>query len=299
VTTFACDHCGAELAFAGVRTATCPYCTSPNFVERPATADHREPQFVVTFVGDAASARRALDRWLGRWRPFADPALRHATVEDLRGVYVPAYVYSAVAHTEFTAQIGEHYTETETHSVREPDGTRRIETRTVTRTEYRPLAGRHVGYITDLLVSASAGLSDTELARVEPFDLRQLRRFAPTSIAGWIAEEFARPAPACRTASHAAAIESVGDKLRRFLPGDSYSDLSWNTAISWESLDPILVPVWVLAVRYRRDRPVLRVLINGQSGRITGKVPLATWKLVVTALVLAAVVGLLVLARLR
>lgn len=38
VSTFACGHCGAGLAFAGVRTETCPYCASPNFVERPPAA---------------------------------------------------------------------------------------------------------------------------------------------------------------------------------------------------------------------------------------------------------------------
>jgi hypothetical protein len=70
------------------------------------------------------------------------------------------------------------------------------------------------------------------------------------------------------------------------MPGDSFSDLAWRTTVSWESLDPILVPVWVFAVRYRADKPSLRVVINGQTGKITGKVPLAAWK-VITAIVLA------------
>ena len=42
---------------------------------------------------------------------FADSALKKATVEDMRGVYLPAYLYSAVARTDYTSQIGEHYTE--------------------------------------------------------------------------------------------------------------------------------------------------------------------------------------------
>jgi hypothetical protein len=35
--------------------------------------------------------------------------------------------------------------------------------------------------------------------------------------------------------------------------------------------DPIYVPVWVLAVRYRDDKPVVRVVINGQTGAATGR----------------------------
>jgi len=296
VTTFACGQCGAGLAFAGVRTETCPYCASPNVVERPPAAGQPDPAFVVTFVGDAAAARRALDRWLGSRTLFADSALRAARVEDLRGVYVPAYLYSAVAHSEFHAQIGAHSTETRTVTTKDAEGKPRTETRTVTRTEYRPLAGKHVSYVTDVVVSASAGLAHAELEAVEPFDLRQMRRYGPALVSGWIAEEFSRAAGDCEQASRQQARDQLGDTLRRFMPGDSSSDLAWQTQVHWEVLDPILVPVWVLAVRYRGDRPALRVVINGQTGRIAGKVPLSPWKIAVGLLVLAALIVGIVLA---
>jgi hypothetical protein len=235
---------------------------------------------VVTFVGDAAVARRALDRWLGSRTMFADSALRNARVEDLRGVYVPAYLYSAVARTDYTAQIGENYTETETYTTTDSEGKTTTHTRTVTRTEYRALAGEHVGYVSDVIVTASAGLANAELERVEPFDLKQMRRFAPPLISGWITEEFSRNQDECTRLSRREALDQVGARLGRFMPGDSYSDLTYKTAVSWESLDPILVPVWVFAVRYRDDKAPLRVLINGQTGAIAGKVPLSPWKIV-------------------
>jgi hypothetical protein len=290
VTTFACGQCGAGLAFEGVRTASCPYCASATFVERPPAAGQPEPRFVVTFTGDAAGARRSLDRWLGSRTWFADPALRRARVDDLRGIYVPAYLYSAVAHADWSASIAEHYTETETRT--KDDGT--TEKRSVTRTEYRPLAGRHLSYVTDVVVSASKGLTHAELGAIEPYDFRKLRRYAPALITGWIAEEFSREADDCRVATHAEALEQIGSKLRRFMPGDGFSDLHWRAAIHWEAMDPVLVPVWVFAVRYRDDAPPLRVAINGQTGKIAGKVPLS-WPRIVAALVtLAAIVGYLV-----
>jgi hypothetical protein len=300
VSTFACEHCGASLAFEGVRTATCPYCASPNFVERPPAAGQPDPQFVVTFIGDAEVARGALQQWLGSRTMFADSALAHARVEDLRGVYVPAYLYSAVAWTDYTAQIGENYTETETVTVTGADGKTRTETRVVTRTEYRPLSGRHVSYVTDVIVSASAGLSNAELERVEPFDLKQMRRYTPALVSGWIAEEWARSAAECERASQREAVDQIGGKLRRFMPGDSYSDLAWKTTVSWESMDPLFVPVWMFAVRYRQDRPPLRVVINGQTGKIAGKVPLAAWKIALAVIVLLAVIAAIVyVARTR
>lgn len=290
MTTFACEQCGAGLAFDGVRTATCPYCASASFVERPPAAGQPEPRFVVTFTGDAAGARRSLERWLGSRTWFADPALRRARVEDLRGIYVPAFLYSAVAHAEFTASIAEHYRETETRT--KHDGS--TDTRTVTRTEYRPLAGRHLGYVTDVVASASRGLTHGELAAIQPFDFRRLRRYQPALVTGWIAEEFTCDADACRVAMHAEALEQIGTRLRRFMPGDGFSDLHWRAAIHWEAIDPVLVPVWVFAVRYRDDRGPLRVAINGQTGAIAGKVPVSWPRIVAALAVLAAVVALLV-----
>lgn len=294
MTTFACGHCGASLAFEGVRTETCPYCASPNFVERPAAAGQPDPQFVITFVGDAAVARGALDRWLGSRTMFADSALRRAAVEDMRGIYVPAYLYSAVAHTDYHAQIGEHYTETETYKVKTPDGKIETRTRTVTRTEYRPLSGYHVSYVTDVVVSASRGLSDRELGHIEPFDWKQMRRFDHALVSGWIAEEFSRPADECERASRDEAVEQVGTKLRRFMPGDGFSDLTWRTSVAWESFDPVLVPVWVLALRYREDKEPVRVVINGQTGKAFGKVPLSAWKVALGIAVLLAVIAAIV-----
>jgi hypothetical protein len=244
--------------------------------------------FVLPFQGDAEWARAHLQRWLGsRW--FADGALVRARVEDIRGVYVPAYVYSAVARTEFTAQIGEHYQETVDHETTDANGNKTIEQRTVTRTEYRPLAGQHVGYVTDVLVSASAALPQRELGRVEPFDLRQLRRYAPAFVTGFVQEEYSRSADECRRTSHHETADQVGAKLRRFLPGDGHSDLDWRTRVEWESLDPLLVPLWIFVVRYRDDREPLRVVINGQNGRVGADTPWSWWKI---GLAIAFVVAL-------
>ena len=289
--TLSCGHCGAVLSFTGVRSETCPYCASPNVVERPPAADRPQPEIVVAFTGDAAVARRQITAWLGSRTWFADARIKRARVEDLRGVYVPAYLYSAVAHTDYTASIGEQYTETEDYETTDAEGKKTRRTRTVTRTEYRPLSGRHVGYVTDVLVSASVGLGHAELAAVEPYDLLAVRRYSPALISGWIAEEFSRDADDCRRASREEALDEVGLRLRRFLPGDSHCDLAWRTSVGWESLAPVLVPVWVLAVRYRDDRTPLRVVINGQTGAIAGKVPLAWWKVALAVAVLGAIVA--------
>lgn len=306
--TLWCDGCGAALAFEGVRSETCAFCASPNIALREPSRDQPTPRFAVAFAGDRAWAHRHLATWLGKRRLFADGALAGARAIDIRGVYVPAYLYSSIAHTDFTAEIGEHYTETETYTEEEKKTIKYwdngewkdkevsetvTKTRTVTKTEYRPLSGRHVGYVTDVIVSASRGLDDDTLHAMQPFDLRLLRRFTPAVTVGWIHEEFAKSRDACHLAARAAANDEIGVALRRFMPGDSHADLHWKSRVEWESLDPVLVPVWMFAVRYRENKPPLRIAINGQTGRVAGAAPIAWWK-VVLAFAIVAAIGFLI-----
>ncbi|RYE95025.1 MAG: hypothetical protein EOO75_00370, partial [Myxococcales bacterium] len=106
----------------------------------------------------------------------------------MQGVYVPAYLYAAAAHSTYQVSIGEDYTETEHYTETNAKGETEQKTRTVTRTEWCPLAGQHASYVMDVLVTASRGLRNDELEAIEPFDLRQMRRHDDALVAGWMAE---------------------------------------------------------------------------------------------------------------
>jgi hypothetical protein len=49
--------------------------------------------------------------------------------------------------------------------------------------------------------------------------------------------------------------------------------------------------VWSFAVRYAEDRPPVQILVNGQTGRVGGKVPISAIKVTVAVLLGVAVVG--------
>lgn len=272
-----CGSCGALLVVAATqRTARCPYCDSPSVVDRPATADRPDPSFAIGFVVDARRARDLLRRFLSgrRWAPAA---LRRATAERVEGVYLPAYLYSAVAASRYRASIGESYTEMELDPKRKT-------MRRVTRTELRDLEGTHRCYVDDLLVTASRGLPNDELAAIEPFDLSALRRYQPALVSGWVAEEPSLDRAASLELARGESRAGIGPRLAAFMPGDSLHGLDHVTELADEAMDLVLLPVWVCAVRWRRDRPPVRLLVNGQTGEVAGDTPLSWAKV-------AAVIG--------
>ena len=222
---------------------------------------------------------------------FAPTAFRQAKVEDIRGIYVPAYLYSAVAHSSYQASIGENYTVTETYTTTDSQGRTVTRTRTRTETEWRSLSGRHASFVSDYVVTASRGLSNPELEAIEPFDLRALHRYGTTLVSGWATEEPSVAEAQCMAMARQETLEGIGRELSSFMPGDKHSDLRYETQLSNEDLELLLLPVWVLPVRYADDAPMVRLLVNGQTGEVSGKAPVS--KLKVTLAILAAVLPIL------
>ncbi len=292
-----CETCGARIVVEEhLKTAQCPYCDSPSVVERPPAPDRPAPVFVLGFVVDRERAMRLAKRWLQTRGVFARSGLGQAVPRNVRGVYVPSYLYGAAARSRYVAEIGENYTETETYTTTNSKGKTVTRTRTVTKTEWRHLTGRHETWLQDVVVTASRGISNEELERIEPFDLRALRRYTPAALSGWIAEEPSRTRGECLRLAHNESLEEIGRDLDAFMPGDKHRNLRYETVLDDEISDPVLFPVWIFAVRYDPERPPVRILINGQTARIAGRAPYSPVKIaigVLLALVVLLVVGLL------
>ncbi len=283
-----CESCGAKLVVEpSHRTARCPYCDSPSVIDRPGTPDRPDPVFAIGFSIDGNRARGLLRAHLSgrRWAPTA---LRRAAAERVEGVYVPVYLYSAVADSRYHAAIGENYTTTEFDAKRKT-------TRRVTKTELRDLEGRHRCSVDDLVVTASEGIPNTELQAVEPFDLGGLRRFTPALIAGWISEEPSLSRDECLDLARMESRAAVEGRLHSFMPGDSHTGLRFSTELTAEAMDLTLVPIWVCAVRWRSDREPIRLLVNGQTGSVAGAIPVSWAKIAAVVAAGLALIGFAVI----
>jgi hypothetical protein len=289
-TELQCESCGARIVVeSGQITLRCLFCDAPGVVSRPAATGRRRPVFTLGFSVETDAAARAVKEWIGRQK-MAPFGLKKAAAELTTGVYLPAYLYSATAETNYRASIAEKY---EKFGVKDKsdDG---VTLGNREETEYCDLAGRRVAYVADVLVTASRNVTNQELQAVEPFDLGKLRRYAPTLVAGWTAEEPSLSADECLRLARAEVEASIPDALRDFMPGDGVSSLRHGTEFAEESLDAVLVPVWIFAMRYDARKPPLRILVNGQTGKASGIVPFSWGKLGVW---LAFIVALLAAVR--
>ena len=170
-----CRSCGAQIFFEALeRTAHCPYCDSPSVVDRPASRDRPDPVFALGFAISRDDAARRMLRWIRR-RKMAPFGLKGKTAEHVRGVYLPTYLYSATAHTSYSASIAESYKKGKEN-----------------KTEYRDLNGRHATYVADILRILVNGQTGKVFGKV-PISWAKIALIAATIVTlialGWLVLE--------------------------------------------------------------------------------------------------------------
>ena len=94
-----------------------------------------------------------------------------------------------------------------------------------------------------------------------------------------------------RVGSHNESEQKIGEMLKAFMPGDSYSGLQYRVHLRDEVIDFALLPVWSFAVRYHADKRPIQLLVNGQTGRVGGRVPISVIKVTAAILVGVAAIG--------
>jgi len=260
---FTCNSCGAAMSYdASAQGLRCPFCGS---VEMVAQSDVRilAPQKVVPFRVAREEAVAAMRRWLGRgfWRPGR--LAQEASVVTMTPVYVPYWVFEARTHTHWTADTD-----------RTPPGARG---------DWYPLAGEHHGQYSGLLIGASGALTPGETTDLCPFDLAAAVPPEQVDLENITVEQFSLLRKYARPMAREGLEQSEAEACRAaYVPGGA-RNVHVNVLVEGMASVPVLLPVWIMAYRFR-DR-VFRFLVNGQSGRATGRAP-TSWLKVVTAILL-------------
>jgi hypothetical protein len=106
----------------------------------------------------------------------------------LKEVFIPFWAFDAEAESDWSASAGYRYNETETYT----DDEGNSQTRSVSKTRWKPAHGEHKQSYQDWLVSAGSGLEQEWVSQIVPFDLTQATTYSPDYMAGWGAEAYSK-----------------------------------------------------------------------------------------------------------
>lgn len=255
-----CRTCGGHVAMApGQQRPACLFCGSPALVQEPVPEGIEAPRVRLPFTMDEAGADAAF-RSFARSSIWYPGDLRGARLE-LSRLMLPAWLWSGQVESHWAGLV-----------------------RAGTRSGKRPTSGAETAHLDGELVPSSPSLSRAELAALAPFDAAAA---VPVEL-DMLAEPY-ELGTLTRSAATQAAMEAL--RLRhasRISAAHSLLAVRVSSLFQQLSGEPLLLPIYICAYRYG-DRSY-RVVINGQTGKLTGKAPISWWRV---GLAVALAMGLL------
>ncbi|MEO1972611.1 MAG: hypothetical protein ABGX07_13700 [Pirellulaceae bacterium] len=267
---FECQGCGASMNYdADAQTLRCPFCGSAG-IQTQSTKRTLAAKFITPFAISHDEASTILKRWMGNGFFRPNDLVQTASVEKMTGVYVPYWVFRASTKTYWTGD-----------SSATPIGARG---------DWYPLFGSVNSSYSGLLIGASKALTPGETRALCPFDMAAQVVAEDFDKGTTLSEQFRVPRKYARPLARQGLEELERKKCASLIRGRS-RNVKVNVRLQGLRSEPVLLPIWIIAFRYREE--LYRFVINGQTGKSTGKAPFSYAKLfVLVAIVLGVTLGI-------
>lgn len=278
-----CATCGAHLMMEETQTAmVCPMCGSSQVSTERQTSG-AAPDGVIPFCVDKEQAQENFRKWVSsRW--FAPNMLKKSYQQGrLQGLYLPFWTFDAEAIAMYSGEGGEHY-ETEDSEGKKTQHTR-----------WYPVSGTVGSSFDDIPVCASENSVNEVIGGAMPYSTGASKPFSGAYLSGFGAERYSvRADVAVNTAmsvmesslremAHAQILASY-DEARVNTLHATYNDLRYKQ---------VLLPAWTAAFAYKGKQYLY--LVNGETGKVSGKRPYSAPKIIAAVLAAAAVLTCLFL----
>jgi hypothetical protein len=280
-----CQSCRAVMVFNAERVGqNCEFCGSPALVDYQEIKSPIRPHGVLPFRIDRNKVRDDIRAWWrGKW--FAPGRLaRTAMVDTVHSLYIPYWTFDARVHCPWEAEAGYHYYVNV--EGRDSKGNRVV--RQEQRTRWEPARGEIDHAFDDDPVPGTQGLPMELLRQVEPFPTPEVVPYDTAFLSGHVVEHYKvvliEAAEQSQQQMHAALERLCAARV----PGDTQRNLRIFPTFSGRTFKHVLVPVWLLVYNYRAK--AFQVIVNGYTGKIAGKYPISTWKVLLVILLVAIVV---------
>lgn len=279
--SYSCPSCGGKLTVNEFTSATkCEYCGSYNIIDEKIVYPYG-PDLVLPFRFTKEQATELLRKEFKDRLFCPNDFLSERTLENLEGDYVPFWMYSY-----------------NTHAVWDGIGTK-VRTWISGNTEYTETSKFQVYRemnidFNRIPVDASIKMPDRIMDIMEPYEYKDLEKFQPKYMSGFTAETYNQTPDALEARAREKANKDTEDFLRSSMTGyDSLTPSRKDLQHRPSAREFAMMPVWKYVYRYHNTD--YEYYINGQTGKVYGKLPKSAGKILFSGTTL--LVGLLLLLR--
>lgn len=257
---YVCHSCGGEIIASDTEASlSCPWCGNP-VVMTDQLSDELKPDLVIPFKLGKEEAKAAFREHLKGKKLMPRIFRDKATIDEIKGVYVPVWVFDA----KVKAYMDIPATNTSTWS-----DSKYIYTKT---SHYRLLRDAHLE-IQNLPVDGSSKMPDSIMEPLGPWDMSEAVDFQTAYLSGFLADRYDVDADESskRVAERA---KTTAEKLIRSTIFNYFTGPATQNSITAENGEEryVLLPVWIL--RSKWEGKDWYYAMNGQNGKFVGDLPM-------------------------
>ena len=279
---YRCENCGAVVVMASEQTATlCPYCETSHVVKSQESAGLK-PSAVYPFAITQKSALDFSKKWV-KSKLFAPTKFKKNLIEEnVRGVYQPSFTFDSQTRSQYYGRIGKRHTRTVGSGKN-----RRTETYIV----WQRISGTYDQFFNDVLISGDSDYSQATLNKISPFNYSSIKVYGDEYLTGFMAKRSNKTVESC----WGDAKTVIDGLLRKNILSQYFYDvvdyLNVSTTHDDVTYKYVMLPVYLINYKYKSK--LYSVHVNGNTGKVAGKLPISPLKVILAVVLGIAVVGLL------
>ena len=268
LSTGSCPSCGAELiGDQNTIAMVCPCCGNAQIVQKRISG-MLKPNCCIPFQLEKKAAVDALKKFYQKKRLLPNLFSEENRVNSMQGMYAPFWLFDAKANANIT------------YKASKTGRTWSDNNYVYTRIDHYSVARRGSLDFEKVPVDGSKKLDDAYMDAIEPFDYQQIKDYQSAYLAGYSAEKYDVDAKASQERANARIKKSIETEFARSVTG--YATVSVERSlvdVGSGKVSYALMPMWILNTKYKNQN--FQFIMNGQTGRIVGKLPVdrgKAWK---------------------
>ncbi len=239
-----CKSCGAQSFIHSSKIiSVCEFCGSNQLIQK--NEDALEPDGIIPFKIGQEDLKNYIKKWLNKKKLCSFSFKKKFQISDAHGVYIPYWSFDAKTHSTYWNGL---------------------------------IYGEGVD---DFLVPAATDYNAEELRKIEPYNTEENKEFKSQYLTGYDSQYY----DIGLRDAWAMAVNDIKDRLMDDIVKDERRRKNivskkilkgLRTQFSKVTYKYLLLPVWFIDIDYKNKN--YRFLMNGQTGKIAGKVPISIAK---------------------
>lgn len=260
-----CPSCGAQIFCDDTTAATsCPYCGNPSIISGQFSGIQK-PDYVLPFKFEKKQAVEALKKHYKSKLLLPNAFTINNHIEEIKGIYIPFWLFDI----DVDGDMSYHATRTTV--------TRQGDYKVSHTMHYDVYRSAKINF-EKIPVDGSAKMPDDYMDSIEPFDYKELKKFAGAYLTGFFADKYdvdkneaaKRADERCRETS----LRSIKNTVNGY---DTINEISRHININSKDVKYALMPVWLLTTKWNNKNYLFAM--NGQTGKFVGDLPVDKRKL--------------------